>query len=140
MNADLTAKDNSPAALTHASRAAQGLTGWTLGLGLLGAPTLFLCHLSLAYAMVPWACASQAHWTLHAVAAGAFALALLLTALCVSNWRKTMANEGGGASDSAEPSVRDAFLALMGALISGYCALAIAAQWATQLVLSPCVL
>ena len=138
MNAHLAPKDDSPAALTHASRAARGVAGWTLGLGLVGAPTLFLCHLQLAYAMVPWACANQAHWTLHVVAAGAFALALSLTALCVINWRKT--NERGRASDSADPSVRDAFLAVMGALISGYCSLAIAAQWATQLVLSPCVL
>jgi amino acid transporter len=89
---------------------------------------------------VPWACANQAHWTLHAVAALAFALALSLTALCVINWRKTLAKDRGQAGDSADPSVRDGFLALMGALISGYCALAIAAQWATQLVLSPCVL
>jgi amino acid transporter len=140
VNAYLAPEDNAPSALTHASRAAHGVAGWTLGLGLVGAPTLFLSQLELTYAMVPWACASQAHWMLHAVAAGAFALALFLTGLCLSNWRKTMEREGGRASDSADPPVRDAFLALMGAVISGYCALAIAAQWGTQLVLSPCVL
>jgi hypothetical protein len=113
--------------------------GWTIALGLLGGPTLFLGQLGLAYASVPWACGTQAHWVLHVEATCALAIALLLTALAAGNWRKLRERGGTNALDIRASST-DTFLSLAGMLLSAFCALAIAAQWLTQLILSPCAL
>ena len=46
--------------------------------GIFFAPLLFLTNLSVAYALVPWACQSQHHAVLHVVTGGAFVLALVV--------------------------------------------------------------
>ena len=101
--------------------------------GIIGAPLVFLTALSAGYALVPWACRSQHHGVLDIVCGVALALTLAATAWGVRGWRR--ARVGGGSPLAA----REAFLAQL-AIASGVLStIAVCAQWATRLAVSPCI-
>jgi hypothetical protein len=102
-------------------------------LGLLAAPLAFLTLLVVAYPLVPWACATQRHEVLHAVAAVTL-LAILATV--ASGWRAYAAS---GASTSAPVESTERFLAGLSVGVSLLSALATVALWFTAFALSPCL-
>ena len=53
--------------------------------GLVVAPLAFLMLISAAYALVPWACATQQHWVLHAGAAIAL---VAIAAVGIGGWQR----------------------------------------------------
>ena len=101
--------------------------------GIIGAPLVFLAALSAGYALVPWACRSQQHVVLDVVSVVALILTLAATALGVLGWQRARAHGG------SPLAARSAFLAQL-AIASGVLStIAVGAQWATRLALSPCI-
>lgn len=101
--------------------------------GIIGAPLVFLAAVSAGYALVPWACRSQHHGVLDLVSGIALVLTLGATLLATMGWQRARTH---GESPLA---AREAFLAQL-AIASGLIStIAVIAQWATRLAVSPCV-
>ena len=97
------------------------------------APLVFLGNLSLAYALVPLACATQRSTLLHL--SNGVALVLVLTAtLLALHALRSPAPKGA----PREAAARMTFLSQLGVWISALAALAIALQWSAQGWLEPC--
>jgi hypothetical protein len=104
--------------------------------GLFIAPFAFFANLSILYTVIPWTCGHQQRWPLHAVAATTLALAALGMLWGFAAWRRA---RGAPGADGADAATRVQFLGMVGALMSALFALAIAAQWFAQFVISPCL-
>jgi hypothetical protein len=97
------------------------------------APTIYLADLSLAYALVPWVCASGHVAVLHAVSA--IGLAIVLAPLALG-WRVLRKR----ANDTASPrSSMSRFLADLAIASPLLFALATLLQWFAQFAIGPCV-
>jgi hypothetical protein len=101
--------------------------------GIIGAPLVFLTLVSAAYALVPWACRSQHHGVLDYVSAFALLLTLAATLLGALAWRRT------GAHGGSPLAARKRFLAELAIALGALSSVAVLAQWATRLALSPCI-
>jgi hypothetical protein len=101
--------------------------------GLLLAPTLFLSQLSLNYALVPAACASQQWSWLSVVPAVSLLVTVIATLLARRDVRAARLDEGAS-TDGA-----DLFLARCALAVGTFSSIAIVLQWATQLAVHPCV-
>ena len=101
--------------------------------GIVGAPLVFLTALSAGYALVPWACRSQHHGVLDLVSIVALALTLAATLLGAFGWRRARAHGG------SPLAAREAFLAQLAIASGAISTVAVLAQWATRLALSPCI-
>jgi hypothetical protein len=101
-------------------------------LGIIGAPLVFLGELSLAYALVPWACRTQHHAVLDVV--GAVALVLTLAALVAGavGWRQARARRG------SPLAARQEFLGQIAVALAALSTLAVIAQWGTRVAVAPC--
>lgn len=102
-------------------------------LGIVVAPAVMLTQLSLAYALVPWACASQHHHVLDAVSAVALAATLAMTAAGWRGMRVARTRQG------TPLGARQAFLAELAVSVAALSTLSVLAQWATRLAIPPCV-
>ena len=99
-------------------------------------PLVFLTLLSVAYALVPWACENQARAPLHVVSA----VGLLLAALGVwAAWREWRALGFKRPDDKAEKTSWLRLLSVVGLMQASIFTLAIAVLWLTQFVIPPCV-
>ena len=98
------------------------------------APLVFLTNLSLVYALVPLACQSQQTWPLHLSNAISLAFAIIASLLAWRAMRRTEAPRG----TPRDRVGNTLFLSHIGVWVSALTALAIALQWSTQLLLSPC--
>jgi hypothetical protein len=101
--------------------------------GIVGAPLVFLAALSAAYALVGWACSSQHHGVLDLVSIVALALTLAATVWAAHGWRR--ARTGAGSPLAA----REEFLAQLAVASGAISSIAVIAQWATRLAVSPCI-
>jgi hypothetical protein len=101
--------------------------------GLVIAPLLALADQSVAYAMVEWSCETQRHAAAHFVHFAFLVLTLLTMGMA---WR----NRGGPSlrADSGDPATARSFVAMLATLVAALSALAIAAMWLPQWMLSPC--
>jgi hypothetical protein len=90
---------------------------------LLVAPILALVSIGLGYALVDPACSAGGQAMLHAAILIPLLLAIACTAIAYRDRR----------------SPRDPFLSLVATGVGAFFSLVIAAQWATQLFLSPCM-
>jgi len=102
-------------------------------LGIVVAPTVMLTQISLAYALVPWACASQHHHVLDAVSGVALLATLAMTAVSWREMRLTRPRQG------TPLGARQAFLAEIAVAVAALSTLSVLAQWATRLAIPPCV-
>ena len=100
---------------------------------IVGAPLVFLANLSLAYAFVPLACATQRSTLLHL--SHGIALVLVLAATLLA-WLALRSPTPKGAP--REAAARMTFLSEIGIWISALSALAVALQWSAQWWLDPC--
>jgi predicted lysophospholipase L1 biosynthesis ABC-type transport system permease subunit len=98
------------------------------------APLVFLTNLSLVYALVPVACQSQQTWPLHLSNGISLVFAITASLIAWRAMRRTAARRRLPDDDLAHAP----FLSHIGAWVSALSALAIALQWSTQLLLSPC--
>lgn len=89
-----------------------------LWLGMFLAPAAFFIHLQVAYVLVPWACATGSHFSLHLVALLAVITSLVGVLLARSQ--------------------REQFLGLVGSVTSAMFALILIAQWVAGLFITPC--
>ena len=119
---------------------------------LLLAPLMALGQLSIAYALVSPACASQDRSGLHAVAAVSLLLVLAMTALAWRDWHALggPSRDSAGArqrsaagptvtrADSAEAFERPHFVALIAVVVGALSTLVSIALWLPVWVLSPC--
>ena len=90
---------------------------------LIVAPLLALLSIGLGYALVPPACSVHGQWMLHALLLGSLVVSLVTTGLAFADM----------------PRHPDPFLPLVASWVGGFFSLVIAAQWATQLFISPCM-
>ena len=98
------------------------------------APVVYLTNLSIAYALVPLACDTQRSLPLHL--ANGITLVLMLVALALAwNVHRDNPRSPGVAEDDVD---RNRFLSTIGLCIAALLVLAVAAQWSTQWILSPC--
>ncbi len=100
---------------------------------LLGAPILALADQSIAYSMTVWACAHQQVLAMHGVHALFFAATLGGTVAAWGLWRATSRRKMGD-----ETLKRRHFLAVLATAVGALSALAIAAMWVPNWMLSPC--
>lgn len=118
---------------------------------LLLAPLIVLGELSIAYALVSPACASQSRGLLHAVAAGSLLVVLVLTALAWRDWRGHALARRDAAdardrsavravtrADSGEAAERAHFVAQIAVVVGSLSALVCASMWLPVWLLSPC--
>jgi hypothetical protein len=104
--------------------------------GLLLAPAAFFVHLQVAYAMVSWACVHRGDVWLHVANATSVLLATVGAVVARRVWNRTGREPGDG--DESRPLSRARFLAIVGLASSSVFVLLLLAQWAAQLVISPC--
>jgi hypothetical protein len=102
------------------------------------APSLALATQSTLYAMVTPSCATQSQLQMHAVAAVALLLALLLTALAAGDWTLHHAQSASADDDAGDPRSARRFLAIVGTAVAAISSLVIVAMWFGIWVLSPC--
>ena len=107
------------------------MTHWA---SIIFAPLVLLANLSIAYALVPLACQMQRSTPLHL--SNGIALALTLAAWLFA-WRSLRSSRMSTAIGKDDLG-RTHFLSEVGVWVSAISALAIALQWSTQAVLSPC--
>jgi hypothetical protein len=89
---------------------------------LLLAPLLALVSIGLGYALVTPACSAHGQWMLHALILGCLLISLVSTGIAFAERRNH----------------KDPFLPLVAAWTGAFFSLVLAAQWMTQLFLSPC--
>lgn len=104
--------------------------------GLFVAPVAFLAELALAYALVPYACESQKHATVHIVQVLTLTIAVAAALYALREFRVAGRERP---DDAADEATRNRFVALLGVLVSGTVSLALLAQWITTWVIPPCV-
>jgi hypothetical protein len=104
--------------------------------GIVLVPLVFLGQLSLAYALVPWACRTQHDGVLHAVSA--LALALSLAGLYVG-WREWTHVRGRREAREDAAGEQPRFLTLVALAIGALFTVAVVGVWFTQWVLGPCL-
>jgi hypothetical protein len=99
-------------------------------------PISFLAMLSIAYALVPWACETQHRLVLHlppvlalGVAAGAIYYA----------WRSWQSLGGEPPTDSADETVHGRFVTVLALMLSSLIAVGTLALWFANAVLEPCM-
>jgi len=97
-------------------------------------PVVFLTNLSLVYMLVPLACQTQRTFPLHVSNGVSLAFAVITSWLAWRAVRKVHMSTFPREDDTPNRP----FLLHLGLGISALCALAIALQWSTQLLLSPC--
>ena len=100
---------------------------------IIGAPTIYLANLSLAYALVPWVCTTGHVAVLHA--SSAIGLLLVLAPLAFG-WRLFRHRREDAAAPPASLSQFLADVAIASILLF---ALATILQWFTQFAIGPCV-
>ena len=100
--------------------------------GLVVAPLAFLMLISAAYALVPWACATQQHWVLHAGSAIAL---VAIAAVGIGGWQRY----GGIRGQTSGTVGTQSLLAALSLGVSALSALATIALWLTAFALSPCL-
>lgn len=104
--------------------------------GVFVAPLAFIAELALAYALVPYACQSERHVTIHAVQVVTLIVAIGAALFALREYRVA----GGETPDDAgDKTTRDRFVSLIGVLVSVTISLALLAQWITTWVIPPCV-
>ena len=96
-------------------------------------PLVFLGNLSVAYALVPIACAAQRSMALHLSNGIALGLATVSALLAWHALRSPAPREA-----AREVAARMTFLSQLGVWMSMLVALAIALQWSAQWWLDPC--
>src|SRR3954466_1706137 len=99
-------------------------------------PLATLTQLSVNYALVPIACATQKHLPIHLVSAAALIVAVAGVMMAGSAWRESGAET---LPDGASAASRSRFLSLMGGLIAALMGLATIAQWSAAVLIPPCV-
>jgi hypothetical protein len=99
-------------------------------------PLVTLTQLSVNYALVPLACRTQQHLSIHLVSAAAVAIALAGIVMAWGAWREAGTDV---VPDGPTQAARTRFLGMMGVVISAMMALASLAQWLTAVFISPCV-
>jgi hypothetical protein len=104
--------------------------------GIFVAPLAFLAELIVAYALVPYACQSERHATLHVVQLLTLAVAIGAAFHALREYRVA---GSGTPHDAGDPLTRHRFVALLGVLVSTTISLALLAQWITTWVIPPCV-
>lgn len=102
---------------------------------IVASPLVFLANLSLVYALVPVACASQRDTALHVSNGIALVLTLGALAFACQALHKSALPERA-ATDTAGLGQ---FLSRVGIWVSALMALAIVLQWSTQWLLTPCI-
>ena len=101
-------------------------------------PSIALGAQSVMYSLVTPSCASQSRFGLHAAAAVALLLVLVLGALAFGEWSVHTGVAGGADSDLGDPAARRRFLAVVATAVSAISALVIVGMWFGLWVLSPC--
>ncbi len=107
-------------------------------LALILAPSIALGVQSVMYALVTPSCAMQSRVALHASAAVALLIVLVLAVLAFSDWSVRHAEPGSADSDSGEPRSARRFLAIVATAVASISALVVVAMWFGLWVLSPC--
>lgn len=109
----------------------------SIWVGLIAPAVIFLAHLVVSYALVPWVCAHgpEADMALHLSTAIAFLLGLGAGALAWRNWRRA---GRGWPDDEGGVIPRSRFLALLGLLTSIMLLATIVAQGIPVFILSAC--
>jgi hypothetical protein len=115
---------------------------------LLLAPVVALVELSIVYAMVTPACASQDRSGLHLAAAICLVVVLALTVMAWQAWRRVRREPGPAlaepplhavtAADGDGATQRPHFVALMAVLVGSLSLLVCGALWLPIWMLSPC--
>ena len=106
-----------------------------LWIGLLLPPIAVLADLTIAYALVPRACATRNTLPIHLAHAGGL---LLVLGGGLAAWRTWRMLGGGWPESEGGREARSRFLAGMGVLFSGLCGLLVLAFWIAVLLLDPC--
>jgi hypothetical protein len=123
-----------PQTLEPLPREGRDLSLWA---AVLGAPTLWLCHLQLSYMLVPWCCASGKRWVLHGVSLFFLLLTLGGGALALREFRN--AGSPPSSERTSPPLGRTALLSVVGMMSCGLFFLAILFQAIASFILDPCV-
>src|SRR5918999_31200 len=89
-------------------------------------PVAFLSALTAAYALVPWACATQRHLPLHGVALICLAICAGGIVLAFRDWQSAGVEEP---DDRGDEIVRVRFVAVLGLLMSGLMTLTTLTLW-----------
>jgi hypothetical protein len=110
---------------------------------LLIAPLLGLADLSIAYALVTPACATQQTAWLHLASASFLGLSLLFTAMAIVEERRRKSDslprsEANHGADSDADATRPLFTARVAVLVGLLSSLVIIGIWIPQWLLSPC--
>jgi hypothetical protein len=107
-----------------------------LWLGILGPPVIWLVQFQVSYMLVPWACSTGQHWTLHA------ASFLFLVMAAMPGWPAWRYWRAAGGERLPERQSagrgRRQFMALLGLMMTGLFVLATLAQAIPRFVLNPC--
>ena len=104
--------------------------------GFIGAPLLWMSHLTLTYMLVPWVCTTQKHWVGHLVTLLFAAGGVWFCYLCWREWRHVGGGEPGSGEDP--PVGRTRFAAVIGLLSSALFTLIIIAEHIPAFILNPC--
>ena len=99
--------------------------------GALGAPIVWLVRIAAASALVPYACATERLWTVHATTVVALALSLAAGTIAWRGWRRC---ERG----RERPGTSAHLLAVSGMVLSAVFILAIALESAAAFYMDPC--
>jgi hypothetical protein len=107
-----------------------------LWLGVLSGPVLLLAQQTVAYALVPDACARQSSVFVHLT----HAVTLLLIGAGFLLCRRDWVHVGRGQPDERPgPEHRERFLAFGGMVSNAFFALLLLAQWLATALFSPCL-
>jgi hypothetical protein len=112
-----------------------GVDTVALWMGLLAGPVLLLAQQTLAYALVPDACARQSSVFVHLTHAAALGLIGVGFLLCRRAWTRS----GRGAPDERPgPEHRARFMAYSGMVSNVFFALLLCGQWLATALFNPC--
>jgi Zn-dependent protease len=107
-------------------------------LALILAPSIALGVQSILFALVTPSCATQTRVWLHASAAVALLVVLVLAVLAFSESSLRRPEPGSVDSDAGEPASARRFLAIVATAVAAISALVVVAMWFGLFVLSPC--
>jgi hypothetical protein len=99
-------------------------------------PLAFLSTLAAAYALVPWACATQRHFPIHLLALGCLAITIAGIVLALRDWRSAGLVEP---DDGPDKAVQVRFIAVLALMLSGLIAVSTLTLWITTWIVPPCV-
>jgi len=107
-----------------------------LWFGILGGPIIWAVQLQVSYMLVPWACSTGHHWTLH-LASLVFLLSAAAPAFIA--WRASTTARSRGTSERESEGVgRIRFMAMLGLMTSALFLLLIFAQALPSFFIDPC--